>query len=60
MTREEAVQAVMRTGKSREQAEAFLALLGSAFARRGWTSGEPLSDEALAENLNTFIERAAP
>ena len=58
MKREEAIDAVMSTGKTREQAEAFLNILGSAFTRRGWVGGEPLSEEAIGANLDVFIGRA--
>lgn len=56
--REEAVQAIMLdTGKTREQAEAFLEIVGSAFARRGWIEGEPLLPDAIGERLETFLDR---
>ncbi|WP_409186462.1 hypothetical protein F9C11_20425 [Amycolatopsis sp. VS8301801F10] len=54
--REKALAAISDgTGKSREQAEAFLDLARSAFARRGWVPGEPLNDEQLGERLDTFL-----
>jgi hypothetical protein len=57
--RSEAVAAIVaKTGKSAEQAEAFLDLLGSAFARRGWLDGEPLSQERIAERVDTFLAAA--
>ena len=55
MTRDDAVAAVVRTGKTREQAEAVLDLLESGFCRRGWWPGEPLSREQVAERFNTFM-----
>lgn len=56
MNREDAINAIVTTGKTREQAEAFLDILGSAFARRGWVEGEPLQPEAVAERLDTFLD----
>ncbi len=55
--REEAIEGIMRSGrgKTREQAIAFLDILGSAFRRRGEIEGEPLSQDQLAERLDTFI-----
>lgn len=56
MNRDEAVAAIAAgTGKTADQAEAFLDILGSAFRRRGWIAGEPLADEAIAERLDTFV-----
>ena len=56
MNRDEAVEAICAgTGKNREQAEAFLDILGSAFRRRGEVEGEPLSQEELGERLSTFL-----
>jgi len=50
--RERAIQAVMdRTGKTREQAEAFFQIVGHSM---GWRS--PLTDEEFAEAHNTFID----
>lgn len=43
------------TGKSREQAEAFLQLVASAFRRRGWVEGEPLDQDQIKERLDTFL-----
>lgn len=54
MTYEEAIAAIVESGKTREQAEAFLAIVGSAFRRRGWTDGEPLDDGALAEQYRAL------
>lgn len=54
--REAAIQAICeRTGKTREQAEAFLDLARSAFARRGWVESEPLDQDAIGERLDTFL-----
>jgi hypothetical protein len=55
MNREDAIKAITDGGKTREQAEAFLDILGSAFARRGWVEGEPLGPDAIAERLDTFV-----
>lgn len=55
MTREQAVHAIMGAGKSREQAEAYLALVKSAFSRRGWVDGTPMSPERIEVNLATFL-----
>lgn len=55
MNREEAIAAIVATGKTREQAEAYLDILGSAFARRGWVDGEPLAAEQVEQRLNTFL-----
>jgi len=55
LTRDEAVAAIVATGKTPEQANAFLDLLGSAFARRGWISGEPLGADEVAERFDTFV-----
>jgi hypothetical protein len=43
------------TGKTVDQADAFLDILGSAFRRRGWVDGDPLSQDAIAERLDTFL-----
>lgn len=54
--REEAIAHIMRrTGKTREQAVAFLDILGSAFRRRGWAEGEPLDEPQVAERLDIFL-----
>lgn len=55
--REKAIEAVMGSGrgKTREQAEAFLDILGSAFRRRGWAEGEPLNQTEIGDRLDTFI-----
>lgn len=55
--REKAIEAVMSTGKSREQAEAFLDLLGSAFKRRGIVDGEPLTQAEIGQKFDVFIGR---
>lgn len=61
MTREEAIEAVMGTGKTREQAEAFLDVMGSAFRRRGWAEGEPLSQDEIGARMDTFMgDEATP
>lgn len=54
MNREEAIKAITDSGKTREQAEAFLNLVGSAFARRGWVEGEPLDPEGITANAEAF------
>lgn len=59
MNREDAIEALMSAGRSHEQAEAFLAILGSAFRRRGWAEGQPMSDEELGEAYRTFREDTA-
>lgn len=56
MSREEAIQAITeKTGKTREQAEAFLDILSSAFRRRGWSEGEPLSQDEISDRLDKFM-----
>jgi len=55
VNRDQAVAAIVATGKTTEQAQAFLDLLGSAFARRGWVEGEPLLPEEIEERFNTFM-----
>src|SRR5690348_14055462 len=49
-----------RTGKSREQAEAFLDVLGSGLRRRGLIPGEPLPQSAIKERLDTFMGDREP
>jgi NADH:ubiquinone oxidoreductase subunit E len=57
MDREQAIDAITKdTGKTREQAEAFLDIARSAFQRRGWVDGEPLRQDEIAERLDTFID----
>ena len=59
MDREAAINAITTdTGKTREQAEAFLDIAGSAFRRRGWAEGEPLSQDEIAERLRRFTGNA--
>lgn len=59
MNRDEAVAAITEgAGKTPEQAQAFLDILGSAFRRRGWVEGEPLDQDAIAERLDTFVRPA--
>ena len=54
--REDAIRALTASGKrTREQAEAFLDIMGSAFRRRGWAEGQPLSQEQLSERLDAFL-----
>lgn len=56
MKRADAVEAIAEgTGKTAEQAEAFLDILGSAFRRRGWVEGEPLTEDEIGARLDTFI-----
>jgi hypothetical protein len=54
--RDKAADAIAEgTGKTREQADAFLDLARSAFARRRWIEGEPLSDSEIGERFSTFM-----
>jgi hypothetical protein len=53
--RAQVIQASMARGKTREQAEAFLDIVGSAFRRNGWASGEPMTDEQIDKKLSTFL-----
>jgi hypothetical protein len=54
--RDDVVRAICeRTGKTPEQAEAFLDILGSGLRRRGWIEGEPLAQDEIGEKLDTFI-----
>lgn len=56
LTRDDLTRAIVdKTGKTPEQADAFLNILGSAFARRGWVDGQPLSPDEIERNLNTFV-----
>lgn len=55
MNREDAIEALTSKGKTREQAEAFIDLMGSAFKRCGWIPGEPLDDNAIAERWETLF-----
>jgi len=59
MDREDVIDAITTdTGKTREQAEAFLDIAGSAFRRRGWAEGEPLSQAEIAERLRRFTSNS--
>lgn len=49
MNRDEAMNVLIASGKTAEQANAFLDILGSAFARRGWIDGEPLPADQLED-----------
>lgn len=54
--REEAIaRIVARTGKTSDQAEAFLNILGSAFKRRGWAEGATMTQEMITESLDAFL-----
>jgi hypothetical protein len=53
--REQVIQASMARGKTREQAEAFLDIVGSAFRRNGWAPGSPMSDVQIEKKLTTFL-----
>ncbi|UVK58458.1 hypothetical protein SEA_GLOBIWARMING_66 [Arthrobacter phage GlobiWarming] len=53
--REQIIQSSMARGKTREQAEAFLDIVGSAFRRNGWAPGEPMTDEQVDKKLSTFL-----
>lgn len=53
--REDAIAALMESGKTREQAEALLSIARSAFARRGWIDGEPDTQEQLSGHVDRFI-----
>ena len=55
--RERAIQGIMKNGKTRAQAIAFLDLMGSAFRRKGWAEGEPLASDEISERLDTFLGR---
>jgi hypothetical protein len=56
--REKAIKGICeRTGKTREQAEAFLDILGSGMRRRGWIEGEPLTQDEIGERLDTFTDK---
>lgn len=58
MTHEDAIVAICeRTGKTREQAEAFLTLVGSAFSRRGWAAAPVLDSGQVREQFDTFLGR---
>jgi len=53
--REQVIQASMARGKTREQAEAFLDIVGSAFRRNGWAPGNPMTREQVDKKLSTFL-----
>lgn len=54
--RADAITAICkRTGKTREQAEAFLDILGSGLRRRGWIDGEPMSQAEIGNRFGTFM-----
>ena len=54
--REEAIGRIMhRTGKTREQAVAFLDVLGSAMTRRGLADAPLLSEDEIGERVDTFM-----
>ena len=53
--RERVIQASMARGKTREQAEAFLDIVGSAFRRNGWVPGAPMTNEQIDKKLSTFL-----
>lgn len=54
--REGVIKAICEgTGKTREQAIAFLDVLGSGLRRRGWIEGEPMSQDEIAERVDTFM-----
>ena len=53
--REQVIQASIARGKTREQAEAFLDIVGSAFRRNGWAPGKPLSEREVDQKLSTFM-----
>lgn len=55
MNREDAIEALTAKGRTRGQAEAFLDLLASAFRRRGWAEGEPLTEEQISERVDTML-----
>jgi hypothetical protein len=55
MDRQQAIDAIVAKGKTPEQAEAFLAILGSAWARRGWADGEPMGDDEAQAALEVFL-----
>jgi hypothetical protein len=56
MDYESAVNAIMETGKTREQAVAFLSIMRSAFARRGWIEGEPDTADKTSANVDLFTD----
>lgn len=54
MNREDAIGNLIAQGRTREQAEAFLAILGSAFARRGWADAPVLSEDEIEQHCVTL------
>lgn len=55
--REDVIAAVCaKTGKTREQVEAFLDILGSGLRRRGFANNARLlNEDEIRERLNTFL-----
>ena len=54
--REKAIEGIcQRTGKTREQAIAFLDVLGSALTKRGLASAKVITEDETAERVRTFI-----
>lgn len=54
--REKAIEDICRrTGKTREQAIAFLDVLGSGLTKRGLAGGKVLTEQETAERVSTFI-----
>lgn len=48
-----------QSGKTREQAEAFLAVLGSGMAKRGiWPEARILTEKETSDAVKTFIGEA--
>lgn len=56
--RERAIEGICeRTGKTREQAIAFLDVLGSALTKRGLADAKVLSEDEARAAVDTFIGR---
>lgn len=55
MNRADAIAAIVSTGKTPAQAEAFLDVLGSGFRRRGWVQGDPLSRAEVDAKMMIFV-----
>lgn len=54
--REKAIDGICRrTGKTREQAIAFLDVLGSGLTKRGLINAKVLSEDEIAERVHTFL-----
>jgi hypothetical protein len=51
-----AIAAITARVNTREEAAAFLSMLGPALKRRGWREGEPLSEDEFEAGL-TDVER---